>query len=72
MFTELGAERVEWRAEVGNEASRAVALKVGFVMEGTLRAALLMRGTTRDAWIGALLPSDVGLPSPHPYLPGHP
>ncbi|MET4925744.1 GNAT family N-acetyltransferase [Streptomyces sp. PSRA5] len=69
MFTELDAERVEWRAEVGNEASRAVALKAGFALEGTLRAALLMKETTRDAWIGALLPSDLGLPSRHPYLP---
>ncbi|MEV4997793.1 GNAT family N-acetyltransferase [Streptomyces niveus] len=69
MFTELGADRVEWRAEAGNEGSRAVALKAGFVMEGTLRAALPMKGTTRDAWLGALLPSDVGLPSRYPYLP---
>lgn len=71
-FTELGAERVEWRAEAGNEGSRAVALKAGFVLEGTLRAALLMRETTRDAWIGSVLPSDLGLPSRHPYLPAHP
>ncbi|WP_405617346.1 GNAT family N-acetyltransferase [Streptomyces sp. NBC_01508] len=72
MFTELGADRVEWRAEVGNEGSRAVALKAGFVLEGTLRGALLTRGTTRDTWIGALLPSDLGLPSRHPYLPPRP
>lgn len=69
MFTELGAERVEWRAEAGNEGSRAVALKAGFVLEGTLRAALLNKETARDAWIGALLPSDLGLPSRYPYLP---
>lgn len=69
MFTELGVERVEWRCEAGNEGSRAVALKAGFRLEGTLRAALLVKGTTRDAWIGALLPSDLGLPSGHPYLP---
>ncbi|GGK24447.1 acetyltransferase [Streptomyces camponoticapitis] len=69
IFTELGAERVEWRAEAGNEGSRAVALKAGFVPEGTLRAALLTKETTRDVWIGAILPSDLGLPSRHPYLP---
>ncbi|MFD3488324.1 GNAT family N-acetyltransferase [Streptomyces sp. NPDC058665] len=72
IFTELGAERVEWRAEAGNEGSRAVALKAGFALEGTLRAALLMKETTRDVWIGAMLPSDLGLPSRHPYLPARP
>ncbi|MFC9604207.1 GNAT family N-acetyltransferase [Streptomyces niveus] len=72
MFTELGADRVEWRAEAGNVRSRAVALKAGFVMEGTLRAGLLLKETTRDAWIGALLPSDLGLPSRRPYLPARP
>ncbi|MEU4498832.1 GNAT family N-acetyltransferase [Streptomyces sp. NBC_00210] len=68
-FTRLGATRLEWRAEVGNEGSRAVAEKAGFVVEGALRAALLNKDTLRDAWVGALLPSDLGLPTPHPYLP---
>ncbi|MCX4823502.1 GNAT family N-acetyltransferase [Streptomyces sp. NBC_01142] len=68
-FTRLGATRLEWRAEVGNAGSRAVAEKAGFVVEGALRAALLNKDTLRDAWVGALLPSDLGLPSTHPYLP---
>ncbi|MER7662928.1 MULTISPECIES: GNAT family N-acetyltransferase [unclassified Streptomyces] len=68
-FTRLGATRLEWRAEVGNTASRAVAEKAGFVVEGALRAALLNKDTLRDAWVGSLLPSDVGLPTPQPYLP---
>jgi RimJ/RimL family protein N-acetyltransferase len=68
-FTVLAAERLEWRAEAGNHASRAVAEKAGFVWEGTLRSALLHRGTLRDLWIGGLLPSDLGLPSSYPYLP---
>lgn len=71
-FTTLGAIRLEWRAEVGNTGSRAVAEKSGFVMEGTLRAGLLNKGTLRDCWIGAVLPSDVGLPSTCPYLPARP
>ncbi|MFJ2651948.1 GNAT family N-acetyltransferase [Streptomyces sp. NPDC087420] len=71
-FTTLGAIRLEWRAEVGNTGSRAVAEKSGFVMEGTLRAGLLNKGTLRDCWIGAVLPSDVGLPSTYPYLPARP
>ena len=33
------------------------------------RAGLLNKGTLRDCWVGALLPSDIGVPSPHPYLP---
>ncbi|MCF3961663.1 GNAT family N-acetyltransferase [Streptomyces fuscigenes] len=65
-----GVERVEWRAEAGNAASRRVAERAGFVVEGTLRAALLSRDVLRDLWIGSLLPSDVGLEAGHAYLPG--
>ncbi|MEU0404860.1 GNAT family N-acetyltransferase [Streptomyces sp. NPDC006197] len=68
-FTGLGCTRLIWRAEVGNTASRAVAERVGFVVEGVQRAGLTNKGTLRDAWVGALLPSDFGLPSPLPYLP---
>ncbi|QLH22182.1 GNAT family N-acetyltransferase [Streptomyces sp. Rer75] len=68
-FTGLGVERLEWCTEAGNEASRAVALAVGFRMEGTDRARIVREGTRRDAWRGALLPSDFGLPSTTPYLP---
>ncbi|EFL25625.1 acetyltransferase [Streptomyces himastatinicus ATCC 53653] len=68
-FTGLGVERLEWCTEAGNEASRAVALAVGFQMEGTDRARIVREGTRRDAWRGALLPSDFGLPSTTPYLP---
>jgi RimJ/RimL family protein N-acetyltransferase len=70
-FTTLGVQRMEWYAEVGNAASRAVALKTGFRMEGTLRARIVHQGVRRDAWIGALLPSDWSLESAAPYLP-HP
>ncbi|MER8070011.1 GNAT family N-acetyltransferase [Streptomyces sp. NPDC094034] len=69
VFTALGAQRLEWRAEAGNAGSRAVAEKAGFVLEGVLRAALLHRDTLRDVWIGALLPSDLGLSGALPYLP---
>ena len=67
--TQLSVDRVEWRAEVGNDASRAVAERAGFVVEGFLRSAIVHRGVRRDAWVGALLPSDLGLPSMTPYLP---
>ncbi|UQA95128.1 GNAT family N-acetyltransferase [Streptomyces halobius] len=61
-FRDLGVERMEWHAEAGNHGSRAVALKVGFRMEGTQRAKLIHEGARRDVWTGALLPSD--LPEP--------
>lgn len=71
-FEGLGVERVEWFAEAGNEGSRAVALKIGFVMEGTVRAKVVHEGTRRDAWSGSLLPSDWPGSSQQgatPYLP---
>ena len=68
-FTALSVDRVEWRAEVGNIGSRSVAEHAGFTIEGTLRSALNNKGVRRDAWVGSLLPSDLGLPSTAPYLP---
>ncbi|OAR26072.1 acetyltransferase [Streptomyces sp. ERV7] len=68
-FESAGVERLEWRAEVGNTASRAVAEKAGFTMEGTLRGALVHGGTRRDSWVGGLLPGDLGLPTTRAYLP---
>ena len=35
-FADLGLGRIEWWANVGNDASRRVAEKVGFTMEGTV------------------------------------
>ncbi|MEV5989277.1 GNAT family N-acetyltransferase [Streptomyces sp. NPDC052051] len=66
-FTERSIDRVEWRAEVGNDGSRAVARRAGFALEGTLRAACNNKGVLRDCWVGSLLPSDLGLPSSVPY-----
>ncbi|MFF4471255.1 GNAT family N-acetyltransferase [Streptomyces sp. NPDC001599] len=68
-FTERAVDRLEWRAEVGNTASRAVAQRAGFTIEGTLRSAINNKGVRRDCWIGSLLPSDLALPSTSPYLP---
>ncbi|NEE20880.1 GNAT family N-acetyltransferase, partial [Streptomyces sp. SID7499] len=64
-----GADRLEWRAEVGNLASRAVVLRAGFRLEGDQRSGLLNKGVRRDAWTAALLPSDLGLAGTHPYVP---
>jgi RimJ/RimL family protein N-acetyltransferase len=65
----LPVDRVEWRAEVGNQPSRAVAERAGFVVEGVLRSGMVHQGVRRDCWVGALLPSDLGLPSTAQYLP---
>jgi RimJ/RimL family protein N-acetyltransferase len=58
-FATLGLDLIEWRAEVGNLASRRVAEKAGFRVEATLRQRLLHRNTRVDAWIGSLLSSEV-------------
>jgi RimJ/RimL family protein N-acetyltransferase len=55
----LGLQRIIWRAYVGNDASRRVAVKVGFVYEGIERAGVPHRGERRDAWVASLLPSDL-------------
>jgi RimJ/RimL family protein N-acetyltransferase len=57
-FGRLGLQRVTWLAHVGNDASRRVAEKAGFQLEGTLRQYLPHRGERRDAWIAGLLPGD--------------
>ncbi|MEU6481377.1 GNAT family protein [Streptomyces sp. NPDC047017] len=68
-FTHLAVDRLEWRAEVGNTASRAVAERSGFTVEGVLRSAVNNNGVRRDCWVGSLLPSDLELASTAPYLP---
>lgn len=69
VFTDTTIDRVEWRAEVGNTGSRAVAERAGFSIEGVLRSGINNKGVRRDCWVGSLLPSDLGLPSTAPYLP---
>ncbi|MFC0007428.1 GNAT family N-acetyltransferase [Micromonospora siamensis] len=58
-FTTLGLARVEWRANVGNTASRRVAEKAGFTFEGTTRGGLTHRGNRVDTWLAALLAEDL-------------
>jgi RimJ/RimL family protein N-acetyltransferase len=40
---------------VGNVPSRALAEKLGFTVEGTLRHRTVVRGEPRDWWVGGLL-----------------
>jgi RimJ/RimL family protein N-acetyltransferase len=49
---------VFWRAFVGNTASRAVAERAGFRVEGELRLGGVQRGVRRDDWVGSLLATD--------------
>ncbi|MGR6317400.1 GNAT family N-acetyltransferase [Micromonospora soli] len=58
-FTTLGLARIEWRANVGNTASRRAAEKAGFVFEGTARAGIQHRGERVDVWVAGLLPQDL-------------
>jgi RimJ/RimL family protein N-acetyltransferase len=57
-FSDRGARVVVWRANRGNWASRRLAWRLGFTVEGTIRAALPQRGELLDAWVGTLLPDD--------------
>ena len=57
-FDALGLARIEWRAEVGNDASRRVAEKAGFTFEGVRRAGLDRLGTRQDTWVAAMIAAD--------------
>jgi RimJ/RimL family protein N-acetyltransferase len=55
-FEALGLSRIVWKAYLGNDASRRVAEKAGFTIEGIQRAGCAQRGERIDAWVGSLLP----------------
>lgn len=57
-FDEAGVRTVMWRAHRGNWASRRLAWKVGFRVEGAVRQWVTQRGERHDAWIGTLLHDD--------------
>ena len=40
---------------MGNVASRRVAEKAGFTVEGTQHAGLVHRGERKDVWVGGLV-----------------
>ncbi|MFE6871473.1 GNAT family N-acetyltransferase [Kitasatospora sp. NPDC057692] len=56
---DLGLRRLEWLAYTGNDGSRAVAEKIGFRFEGTLRSYSEQRGRFLDTWIASLLADDL-------------
>ncbi|WP_327032772.1 GNAT family N-acetyltransferase [Micromonospora ureilytica] len=59
-FSTLGLARIEWKANVGNTASRRAAEKAGFLVEGTARGGVQHRGERVDVWVGALLAKELG------------
>ncbi|NLU67395.1 GNAT family N-acetyltransferase [Streptomyces sp. HNM0574] len=68
-FDSLGVERLEWVADVDNAGSLAVAQRLGFTLEGVMRARVVQHGVRRDARIGALLATDTGRRAATPHLP---
>lgn len=58
LFGTLGVNRVEIRSAADNAASIAVALRLGFKPEGTLRQAEFMRGSFRNVAVYGLLASE--------------
>ena len=54
-----GLGRLEIRLEPENVASRRVAERLGFRLEGVLRGRLLLRGTRRDVAVYGLLAEDL-------------
>jgi RimJ/RimL family protein N-acetyltransferase len=61
-----GLQTVIWWAHVGNWASRKLAWRLGFAIEGSARKWLEQRGELRDAWVGTLLRDDARAPR-HPW-----
>ena len=57
-FQWRGAERVFGKAFVGNDGSRRVMEKLGFVCEGTLRRRVYKRGAWLDEWLFAITRPD--------------
>lgn len=58
-FDELGLARLELLVQPGNDASLALARRVGFVREGLLRSHSIVRGQRRDMVMMSLLPGDL-------------
>jgi RimJ/RimL family protein N-acetyltransferase len=66
-FEERGLRTVIWWANQGNWASRKVAWRLGFSMDGALQQWLPQRGELLDAWVGVLLAGEPRAPR-HPWL----
>ena len=55
VFDDLGYRRFEWKCHNKNEASKAAALRFGFLHEGLFRQHMWVKGASRDsAWFSML------------------
>ena len=52
---DLGYRRLVWKCDNRNEASKAAALRLGFMPEGLLRAHLVVKGQRRDTAMFSIL-----------------
>ncbi|MCW3839294.1 GNAT family N-acetyltransferase [Micromonospora yasonensis] len=69
-FDALKLRRLIWQAEIGNQASRLVALRAGFRIEGELRLAQPAVEGRPEGWLGSLFPHELAAPGePVPYGP---
>jgi RimJ/RimL family protein N-acetyltransferase len=59
-FEQLGLQRIEIVAAVGNVPSQRVAEKAGATREGVSRKRLLIHGESLDAVLFSLVPEDLG------------
>jgi RimJ/RimL family protein N-acetyltransferase len=66
-FEERRLETVIWWANRGNWASRKLAWRLGFRIEGSPRHWLPQRGELLDSWVGTLLAGDVMHPTTRWY-----
>jgi RimJ/RimL family protein N-acetyltransferase len=57
-FSTLGLERLELRIDVENEASRRVAERTGYRLEGVLRSLAFKEGRRTDTGVWSRLPTD--------------
>ncbi|HWB36363.1 MAG TPA: GNAT family N-acetyltransferase [Rugosimonospora sp.] len=69
-FSERAIERIGWQAEIGNQASRLVALRAGFEIGGTTQFVHPNPAGLPLGWVGTLLPSQLTLQTPEKYAPG--
>jgi RimJ/RimL family protein N-acetyltransferase len=57
-FEQLHFQRVEWKTNNFNEASKRAALRLGFTHEGVFRKHMISKGRRRDTWWSSCLDDD--------------
>lgn len=71
-FGQLGLVRIEIVTTPGNQASQAVAEKLGATREAVARNRLVVRGVPTDALVYSLVPADLADPAAPPAMAGGP